>query len=317
MSSMVGSMPADHAARVQVARRSDETLDGGGAMRLGARRFDFTNEVAVMGIVNRTPDSFFDHGATYGLDAALEHARRQVRAGAGIIDVGGVKAGPGAAVGVEEELERIVPFVEAFRARLSTPLSVDTFRPEVAAAALAAGADLINDSSGLSEPAIADVVAGRPCAGLVITHHGGPRRSRPFRPDYAPDVVTAAVRRCADLAEKAQRRGVRREQIIVDPGHDLFKTTAQSLEITRRIDELCALGYPVLVAMSNKDFIGESLGVDLTRRGDASLALAVFTVLKGARIVRTHDAGATARALRMIEVVLGWRPPALSLRGLD
>jgi dihydropteroate synthase len=286
-------------------------------MRLGARRFDFTKELVVMAIVNRTPDSFFDRGATYGLDAALEHARSQVRAGAGIVDVGGVKAGPGAVVGVDEELERIVPFVAAFRARLSTPLSVDTYRPEVAAAALAAGADLINDSSGLSEPAIADVVADQPGAGLVITHHGGPRRSRPFRPDYEPDVVTAAVRRCADLAEEAQRRGVRREQIIVDPGYDLFKTTAQSLEITRRIDELCALGYPVLVAMSNKDFIGESLGVDLTRRGDASLALAVFTVLNGARIVRTHDARATARALRMIEVVLRWRPPALSLRGLD
>ncbi|HSK96316.1 MAG TPA: dihydropteroate synthase [Euzebyales bacterium] len=286
-------------------------------MRLGGRRFDFSNQLVIMAIVNRTPDSFFDRGATYTLEAALEHAGAQVHGGADIVDVGGVKAGPGDEVTVEEELARIVPFVKAFRARHSTPLSVDTYRPAVAEAALAAGANLINDSSGLSEPEIADVVARHPEAGLVVTHHGGPRRSRPFRPDYDPDVVTVAVRRCAALAEEAQRRGVRREQLIVDPGHDLYKTTAQSLEITRRIDELCALGYPVLVAMSNKDFIGESVGLDLTTRGDASLALAVFAVLRGARIVRTHDARATTRALRMIEVVLGWRPPVLSLRGLD
>jgi len=286
-------------------------------MRLGERTFDFAHELVVMAIVNRTPDSFFDRGAAYELDAALAHAGAQVRGGADIVDVGGVRAGPGAAVTVDEELARVVHFVTAFRERLSTPLSVDTYSPQVADAALAAGADLINDSSGLSDPVIADVVAAHPGAGLVITHHGGPRRSRPFRPDYEPDVVRAAVRRCAQLAEEAQRRGVRREQIIVDPGHDLYKTTAQSLEVTRRLDEFSMLGYPVLVAMSNKDFIGESLGLDLTSRGDASLALAVFAVLRGARIVRTHDAGATTRALRMIEVVLGWRSPVLSLRGLD
>jgi dihydropteroate synthase len=286
-------------------------------MRLGARKFDFTNEFVVMAIVNRTPDSFFDRGATYGLDAALARAEAQVLGGADIVDVGGVKAGPGAPVTTDEELERIVPFVEAFRARLPTPLSVDTYRPEVADAALAAGADLVNDSSGLSDPAIADVVAAHPDSGLVITQHGGPRRSRPFRPDYHPDVVTAVTRRCVELAEEAQRRGVRREQIIIDPGHDLYKTTAHSLEVTRRIDEVCALDYPVLVAMSNKDFIGESLGLELTQRGEASLALAVFAALRGVRMVRTHDALATARALRMIEVVLGWREPVLSLRGLD
>jgi dihydropteroate synthase len=194
---------------------------------------------------------------------------------------------------------------------------VDTYRPQIADAALAAGANMINDSSGMSDPAIADMVAARPDAALVITHHGGPRRSRPFRPDYDPDVVVAAVRHCRQRAAEAVRRGVRREQIVIDPGHDLYKTTAQSLEITRRLGEFCALRYPVLVAMSNKDFIGESLGLELTERADASLALAVFAVLQGARIVRTHDTVAAARALRMIEVVLGWRQPAVSLRGLD
>jgi dihydropteroate synthase len=286
-------------------------------MRLGGRRFDFASELVVMAIINRTPDSFYDHGATFDLDAALDHAEAQVGAGAGIVDIGGVKAGPGTTVTLDEELERVVPFVDAFRARLPTPLSVDTYRPQVAEAALAAGANLINDSSGLSDPATADVVARRPGSGLVIVHHGGPPRSRPFRPDYDPDVVTAAVRHCTQRAEEAIRRGVPRTQIIVDPGHDLYKTTAHSLELTRRIDELCALGYPVLVAMSNKDFIGESLGLELTERTEASLALAVFAVLHGARIVRTHDAAATVRALQMVEVVLGWRTPAINLRGLD
>jgi dihydropteroate synthase len=286
-------------------------------MRLGERDIDFSRELAVMAIVNRTPDSFFDAGATYALDAALLHAEAQARGGADIIDVGGVKAGPGAQVSSGEELERIMPFVEAFRERHATPLSVDTYRPEVAEAALAAGANVINDSTGLSDPEIADVVAAHEGAGLVITHHGGPRRSRPFRPDYDPDVISAAVRRCRALAGEAVRRGVPHEQIIVDPGHDLYKTTAQSLEVTRHIGRLCALGYPVLVAISNKDFVGEALGLELSERADASLAAAVFAVLHGARVVRAHDAVATGRALRMIEVLLGWRSPVSALRGLD
>lgn len=286
-------------------------------MRLGKRLFDFSRELAVMAIVNRTPDSFYDAGATYALDTALAHAEAQVRGGADIIDVGGVKAGPGAEVSAGEELDRIVPFVEGFRARHATPLSVDTYRPQVAEAALAAGANLINDSTGLSDPEIADVVAASDGAGLVITHHGGPRRSRPFRPDYHPDVISAAVRRCGELAGEAARRGVPHEQIILDPGHDLFKTTAQSLEVTRHIARLCALGYPVLVAISNKDFIGESLGLELPERADASLAAAVFAVLRGARLVRAHDAVATGRGVRMIEVLLGWRSPVSTLRGLD
>lgn len=286
-------------------------------MQLGARHFDFTCELAVMAIVNRTPDSFYDAGATYTLDAALAHAHAQEAGGADIIDVGGVKAGPGRNIGTAEELDRVIPLVEAFRARSALPLSVDTYRPEVAAAALAAGADLVNDSTGLSHPEIATVVAAHDGAGLVITHHPGPPRSRPWRPDFHPDVVTVVVDRCAELAHEAMRRGVPREQLIIDPGHDLGKTTAQSLQLTRDIGRLCALGYPVLVALSNKDFIGEALDLDLHERADASLAAAMFAVTHGARLVRTHDTQAVSRGLRMIEVVLGWRSPDVSLRGLD
>jgi dihydropteroate synthase len=286
-------------------------------MRLGSQEFDFSRRIAVMGIVNRTPDSFFDRGATFALDAALNHAQRQVAAGADIVDVGGVKAGPGPAVDVDEELDRVLPFVRGFRRRAATPLSIDTFRPAVARAALEAGADIVNDVTGLSEPEIADVVAAHPHAALVLTHHGGPRRSRPFRPDYDPDVVTAARRRCAELIELAVSRGVEPGQLIIDPGHDLYKTTAQSLALTQQLDALVGLGHPVLVSLSNKNFLGEALDLPLDERGPASLAAAVYAVLRGARIVRVHDVGATVQAMRLIEVLEGWRSPSTQLRGLD
>jgi dihydropteroate synthase len=286
-------------------------------MRLGSHVFDFDRRIAVMGIVNRTPDSFYDRGTTFQLDVALAHAAAHVDAGADIIDVGGVRAGPGDEVDVATELDRVIPFIEAFRAWSDVPLSVDTYRPDVARAALEAGADIVNDVTGLSEPGIADVVARHPLAALVLTHHGGPPRSRPFRPDYDPDVVTAARRRLATLVETAVSRGVGPAQLIIDPGYDMFKTTAHSLELTRRIDELAELGNPLLVALSNKDFLGEALDLPLDARGPASLAAAVYTVLHGARIVRVHDVAGTVQALRLLEVVQGWREPVTQLRGLD
>jgi dihydropteroate synthase len=285
---------------------------------LARRAFDLTREVAVMAIVNRTPDSFYDQGRTYGLDAAVAHALDQVQAGADIIDVGGVKAGPGEEVSEAAELERIVPFVEAFRARSDAVLSVDTYRAEVARAALDAGADLVNDVSGMIEPEIADVVAARPGTGLVVMHAGGALRSRPFRPTYDPDVTADVVATCRRLARAAEERGVAPQRIVVDPGHDFGKNTYHSLEITRRLPELVALGYPVLVALSRKDFLGEALGPDQppAERLEASLACAVYAVVQGARIVRVHDTLATVRALRTTEVLLGWRPPASPTRGL-
>ena len=286
-------------------------------LRLGARRWELSRRVLVMAIVNRTPDSFYDKGRTYALGAAVEHALAQVEAGADLIDVGGVKAGPGTFVDPAEEHERIVPFVEAYRAQSAAALSIDTFRASVAAAALDAGADLVNDVSGMCEPEIADVVAARPGTGLVVMHPGGPVRTRPYRPDYRPDVTADVLATCARLAEEALRRGVPPEAIVVDPGHDFGKTTAQSLEITRRLPELAALGYPVLVALSNKDFLGEALGVPVDQRVEASLACAAVSVMLGARMVRVHETLQTVRAVRTVEAVLGWRPPAAAARGLD
>lgn len=270
-----------------------------------------------MAIVNRTPDSFFDRGRTFALGAALDHALAQLDDGADVVDVGGVKAGPGTPVDLDEERARVLPFVEAFRRVSDAPLSVDTFRAEVAREALARGADVVNDVSGMVESQIADVVAAHPGAALVVMHPGGPPRTRPFRSHYLPDVTTVVASELVSLAAEAECRGVPRERIVVDPGHDFGKNTAHSLELTRRLPELCALGYPVLVSLSNKDFLGETLGLPLDQRLEASLACAVASVLFGARLVRVHATREHVRALRTVESILGWRPPTISARGLD
>lgn len=286
-------------------------------LQLGGRTFDLSREVVVMAIVNRTPDSFYDAGRTFRMDAAVQHALRQVEHGADLLDVGGVKGGPGEDVPVAEELRRVVPFIEAVRARSDVPLSVDTFRPEVAEAALAAGASMINDTSGLADPRLATVVAAHPSAVLLVMHAGGEPRTRPYRNTYLPDVTTAVRDDLAATAARAEELGVPRERIVIDPGHDFRKNTIHSLEVTRNLPVLCELGYPVLVALSNKDFIGEALDLPLTERVEASLGAAVTAVLLGARLVRVHETLATVRAVRMAEVIMGWRRPAKVIRGLE
>jgi dihydropteroate synthase len=277
--------------------------------RIGAHTFDFRRQTAVMAIINRTPDSFFDRGATFALDAAVTAALVAAEAGADWVDIGGVPFGTaGDPVGVAEELDRVVPVVEAVRARSNVIISVDTWRTEVANAATAVGADVINDTSGLFEPQLAEVVARRGVT-LVITHSlASPPRTPVPRPHYA-DVVVAVrdfLRARADLAVSL---GVPPERIVVDPGHDLNKNTRHSLELTRRLTEITALGYPTLVALSNKDFVGETVNAPQGGRGPGSLAAAVACVLAGARIVRVHDVAATVQAVRMTEAILGWREP--------
>jgi dihydropteroate synthase len=296
----------------------EATAAGAGpVLDLPRRRLELGRRAAVMGIVNRTPDSFYDRGATYAFDAALAHARRLVAEGADLIDVGGIKGGPGAEVTVPAELDRVVPFVEALRAAEPEVLiSVDTFRAPVADAAMEAGADVINDVTGLHDPEVLDVVVARQ-AGYVAMHHGGRPRTRPFRRTYVPDVTTAVVEHCRALTERAMAAGVPRGRLLVDPGHDFQKTTAHSLELTRRLPELAALGFGVLVALSNKDFIGEALGAPLDRRVDGSLAAAVFSLERGAHVLRVHEVQRTVDAVRMTEVLLGRRPPAVAVRGLE
>jgi dihydropteroate synthase len=259
-----------------------------------------------MAIVNRTPDSFHDRGRTYGLERATEAVRAAAEAGADWIDVGGVPFAPGPEVTVSEELDRVLPVVEA--ARDLAVVSVDTYRPQVAAAAIEAGAGVVNDTSGLRDPAMADAVAGTG-AMLVVTHClAAPRTVYPS-PSYR-DVTAEVGAFLRERVELALARDVRPEQIIVDPGHDLNKNTYHSLELTRRLGEIAALGYPMLAAVSNKDFIGETLDVAQQDRLAGTVAAVVFCVLHGARIVRVHDVRAAVHAVRMTEAMLGWRPPA-------
>jgi dihydropteroate synthase len=280
----------------------------------GRRTFDFARRAAVMAILNRTPDSFYDQGATFGLDAALAAAERALADGADWLDVGGVKAGPGPPVSEAEELDRVLPLVGAIRERSDAVVSVDTFRPEVARRALAAGADVVNDPSGLHDPRLAEVAA-EARAGLVVMHTGGPPRTRPHRPAYA-DVVAEVRAFLADRVALARRRGVAADRLIVDPGHDFHKNTFHSLELTRRLGELAGLGHPLLVALSNKDFVGETLDLPVAERLEGSLAAAAFAVAAGASIVRVHDVRPTVRVVRMTEAILGRRPPAATRRGL-
>jgi dihydropteroate synthase len=214
---------------------------------VGGRVFDFAHEIVVMGIVNRTPDSFYDQGVTYALDRAVEAGLRAVAEGAGWVDVGGVPFSPDVArVSAAEELDRVVPVVAAL-AEGGVVVSVDTVRPMVAQAAIAAGAGVINDTSGLYDPEIAEVVA-ESNATLVITHSAAPPGEHLHRPRY-DDVVAEVCAFLASRVERAQARGVPEDRIVIDPGHDLNKNTRHSLEITRRLSEIADLGLPVLAAV--------------------------------------------------------------------
>ncbi len=284
---------------------------------LPRRSLDLSRRVAIMGIVNNTPDSFYDQGSTFGATQAAEHARRLISEGADIIDIGGIKGGPGSSVSVKEELERVVPVVEMIRAfDDQVLLSVDTFRAPVAEAVLAAGADIVNDVTGAWDPEILPATAAGH-GGYVAMHHGGEPRTRPFRRGFSPDITTAVVEHCGELAQRAIDAGIDRTRVIVDPGHDFQKTTYHSLELSRRLPELTALGFPVLVALSNKDFVGETLDRPIGERVDGSLAATVFSILRGAHIVRVHEVERTRDVVEMTEALLGWRDPRVTIRGLE
>ncbi len=270
----------------------------------------------VMAIVNRTPDSFFDRGATFSDEAAMRRVDQSVAEGADILDIGGVKAGPGDLVDAREENRRVVPFVEAVRSRHPEVLiSVDTWRGEVAQRALAAGADLVNDTWAGHDPGVL-TAAGQAGAGFVCSHTGGAvPRTRPFRVGY-DDVVRDVVLELSAAADRAIAAGVPADAVLVDPTHDFGKNTFHGLELLRRMEEIVALGHPVLMALSNKDFIGETLDVGIDDRAEGTIAATSVAALKGARVFRTHDVAGTRRSLEMVASILGTRPPARTVRGL-
>ncbi|MBT2502026.1 dihydropteroate synthase [Curtobacterium sp. ISL-83] len=276
--------------------------------RIGRRTFDFDHRIAVMAIVNRTPDSFHDKGATFALDRAVEAAVRAADLGADWVDIGGVKFAPGPELSAADEIDRVVPVVRQLAGESDVTISVDTFRPEVATAAIAAGASVVNDTTGLSDPRMASVVADSD-ATIVITHSIAPPRQRLPEPPHYDDVAASVVGFLRERVDRALAAGIPESRIIIDPGHDLNKNTLHTLELTRRLPEVVALGYPVLAAVSNKDFVGESLGRPRGERLSGSLAVATVSAMLGARIVRMHDVLESVDAMRMVEATLGWREP--------
>lgn len=272
-------------------------------LELGSRRYDITDRPLVMGILNRTPDSFYDKGLTFALDDLVRRAGLLVESGADLLDVGGVKAGPGPFVDEAEELDRVIPAIEALHARFDIPLSVDTWRASVARAAFEAGAVVGNDISGFGDPEYLGVAA-KAGASVVATHiRLGPRIPDP-EPVYENDDVVAAVETfLVDRAGQALAAGIPAERIIVDAGLDLGKTAAQSLELLHASDVLADLGYPLLLSASNKTFLGVVLGLEIGERREASISATALGAILGCRIMRVHDVAAHRQACNIIEAL--------------
>ncbi|GMU77944.1 MAG: dihydropteroate synthase [Acidimicrobiia bacterium] len=270
--------------------------------RLGDTVHDLAHRTLVMGILNRTPDSFFDRGATFGLDDLLRRADSLVAQGADLLDVGGVKAGPGPEVGEAEELDRVIPTIEALRARFDVAVSADTWRASVLDAACMAGAAVGNDISGFADPDYL-AVAARHGASVVATHI----RLAPRVPDPDPhygDLLADVTAFLLDRVSHAEAAGLAAEQIAIDAGLDLGKTPAMSAVLLRESAALASHGITLLLSASNKRFIGDLLDLDIDERRAASLAAVAYGVMHGCRIVRVHDVAGSVKVCRMVEALL-------------
>jgi dihydropteroate synthase len=285
-------------------------------MRLGRHTFG-PDDTVMMAIVNRTRDSFYDRGATFDDGPAQERVHRVVHEGAEMIDIGGVRAGYGEQVDAAEEIRRVAPFVAWVRETYpGVVVSVDTWRSEVAREVCRAGADVLNDAWGGHDPALVEVAAEYDAA-VICTHTGGlAPRTDPYRIEY-DDVVADAIAETTRLAERALAAGVARESIVIDPAHDFGKNTFHSLEITRRLGEMVATGWPVLVSLSNKDFVGETLDLPTRERLTGTLAATAVCALAGARIYRVHEVVETRETVDMVWSIAGRRLPRRAIRGIQ
>jgi dihydropteroate synthase len=286
------------------------------ALKFGGREVA-QDRALVMAIVNRTRDSFYDRGATFDAEAAMRAVQAAVDEGADIVDIGGVRAGShGETVDAAEEARRVVPFVATVREAFpDVVISVDTWRHEVGRAVCAEGADLLNDTWAGADPRLAEVAAEFG-VGIVCSHTGGVApRTDPHRVRYT-DVVAEVVAELVERAERMVELGVPRDGVLVDPTHDFGKNTWHGLELLRRLDELVGTGWPVLMALSNKDFVGETLDVDLADRVDGTLAATAVAAWTGARVFRAHQVRQTRRVVEMVASIAGTRPPARVLRAL-
>ena len=290
----LGAAGTQAGAQPDTAARHTATVASARVLDLGGRRHDLTHRALVMGILNRTPDSFYDKGATFELDKLYARAEQLVAEGADILDIGGVKAGPGPEVTEAEELDRVVPVIAGLVARFDTPVSVDSWRASVARASYAEGAVMGNDISGLADPDYAPAAAEHEAA-VVITHIRLKPRVADPDPHY-DDVVTDVAGFLTERAGQARAAGVPAERIVLDAGLDLGKTAEQSLTLLRASPQLASLGFPLLLSASNKTFLGKVLDLEITERGAASIGAAALGISWGCRIVRVHDVLGTCRA---------------------
>ncbi|QDZ42330.1 dihydropteroate synthase [Corynebacterium sp. sy039] len=271
---------------------------------------------SVMAIINRTPDSFYDKGATQTFDAALERAHAVITAGARIVDIGGVKAGPGQEVSVAEEIDRVVPLISAIHQRFpQITISVDTWRSSVAERAINAGATLVNDTWAGHDPELS-AVAGHYRVGYVCSHTGGViPRTRPYRVHF-DDIVASVIEETTRQAECAINRGVPEEKILIDPTHDFGKNTFHGLTLLRHIDQIVATGFPVLMALSNKDFVGETLNRPVQERVAGTLAATAWAAHHGVACFRAHQVQETIDTIAMTAAIQGKIAPRATTRGL-
>jgi len=285
-------------------------------LRLGRHHFP-DDATLMMAIVNRTPDSFYDKGATWAEDKAFDRVAQVVDEGAEMVDIGGIKAAPGEFIDEDEEKRRVVDFVARVRSAYpSLVISVDTWRASVGRAVCQAGADVLNDAWGGADPELVDVAAAFGAA-IICTHTGGATpRTRPYRVEY-DDVVRSAISDTVAYAYRAVAAGVDRRSVVIDPAHDFGKNTFHSLELTRRLGEMVDTGWPVLVSLSNKDFVGESLDLPVGSRLTGTLAATAVSALAGARIFRVHEVVETRQTVDMVNTIAGRRPPARAIRGLQ
>jgi len=286
-------------------------------MPLKLGRHEFAHDATLMmAIVNRTPDSFYDKGATWAEDKAFDRVAQVVDQGAEIVDIGGIKAAPGVEIDAMEERRRVVDFVARVRAAYpGLVISVDTWRSEVGRAVCEAGADLLNDAWGGHDPKLVEVAAEYGAA-VVVTHTGGiTPRTRPHRIAYS-DVVADAIAATVGQAERAVSVGVDPRSVLIDPAHDFGKNTFHSLELTRRLGEMTATGWPVLVSLSNKDFVGETLDLPVGERLTGTLAATAVCAWAGARVYRVHEVVETRQVVDMVRSIAGLRLPQRAIRGL-
>jgi len=261
------------------------------------------NRPHVMGIVNVTPDSFSDGGKFHDTERAVQHALKLIEDGADILDIGGESTRPGATpVSLEEELARVIPVIEVLSKVSSVPLSIDTYKPEVMRAAIAAGADIVNDISALQGEGALEIVANSN-AGVCLMHMQGMPQTMQLDPHYT-DVVEEVSSFLLLRLEAALAQGISQERILLDPGFGFGKTTAHNITLIQNLDRLAALGQPLLVGLSRKAVLGKLVGGDEQQRLHAGLAASVISVIKGAKIVRVHDVKATVDALKVVAAVM-------------